>query len=227
MYAEISKYMVEKLDLSDVVNDNKQNDNVIQLELRKINNSVPKEKYDNVKLLKYMDKKQRVNDISNLVQIWNSDIFEKKRQRFKPIKKKTKLTPFQIIINENKENKKIIEHRQTSNSLRKTNLLLTNSNSNIKKSMDSLKPIINIKQYQTLNNYKLWSIKPRKIMRKKLKDSLNKNNHTEKIKKIKNRINIVNYDRVLSNIHFNGNTNKYHTIENNKRFKINSFSEII
>ena len=226
MYAEISKYMVEKLDLSDVINDNKQNDNIIQLELRKINNRIPKEKYDNVKLLEYMDKKQRENDISKLVQIWNSDIFEKKRQRFKPIKRKTKLTPFQIIINENKENKKIIEHRQTSNSLRKTNLLLTNSNSSIKKSMDSLKPIINIKQYQTLNN-KLWSIKPRKIMRKKLKDSLNKNNHTEKIKKIKNRINIVNYDRVLSNIHFNGNTNKYHTIENNKRFKINSFSEII
>ena len=69
MYAEISKYMVEKLDLSDVINDNKQNDNIIQLELRKINNSIPKEKYDNVKLLKYMDKKQRENDINKVIQI--------------------------------------------------------------------------------------------------------------------------------------------------------------
>ena len=59
MYVEISKYMVEKLDLSDVNNENKQNDNIIQLELRKINNRIPREKYDNVKLLKYMNKKQQ------------------------------------------------------------------------------------------------------------------------------------------------------------------------
>ena len=227
MYTEISKYMVEKLDLSDVINDNKQNDNIIQLELRKINNCIPKEKYDNVKLLKYIDKKQRENENDKLIKIWNSDIFDKKKNRFKPIKRKKKLTPFQILINENEENKKIIEHRQTSNSLRKTNLLLTNSNSSIKKSMDSLKPIINIKQYQTLKNYKLCSIKPRKIITKKLKDSLNKNYNTQKIKKTKNRINIVNYDRVLSNMHFNVNASKYHTIENNKKFKLNSFSQII
>ena len=63
MYVEISKYMVEKLDLSDVNDENKQNDNIIQLELRKINNRVPREKYDNVKLLKYMNKKQQENDI--------------------------------------------------------------------------------------------------------------------------------------------------------------------
>ena len=94
MYAEISKYMVEKLDLSDVINDNKQNDNIIQLELRKINNSIPKEKYDNVKLLKYMDKKQRENDISKLVQIWNSDIFEKKKTKIQTYKKKNKINTF-------------------------------------------------------------------------------------------------------------------------------------
>ena len=78
MYVEISKYMVEKLDLSDVNDENKQNDNIIQLELRKINNRVPREKYDNVKLLKYMNKKQQENDIGELLKIWNSDIFEKK-----------------------------------------------------------------------------------------------------------------------------------------------------
>ena len=70
MYVEISKYMVEKLDLSDVNDENKQNDNIIQLELRKINNRVPREKYDNVKLLKYMNKKQQENDIGELLKIW-------------------------------------------------------------------------------------------------------------------------------------------------------------
>ena len=214
MYVEISKYMVEKLDLSDVNDENKQNDNIIQLELRKINNRVPREKYDNVKLLK----------------IWNSDIFEKKKFIFKPLKKKKKLTPFQIIVNENEENKKIIEQRKTSNSLRKTKLILTNSNSNIKKSTDSLIPKINTRKYQTLKNYKLWSIKQRKIITKNagcnIKNSISNNHHTEKIKKIKTRINKLNYNRVLSNTHLNVNSLKYHVIENNKKFKINTFTEI-
>ena len=64
MYVEISKYMVEKLDLSDVNDENKQNDNIIQLELRKINNRVPREKYDNVKLKK-KKKKKEINTFSN------------------------------------------------------------------------------------------------------------------------------------------------------------------
>ena len=230
MYTEISKYMVEKLDLSDVNDENKQNDNIIQLELRKINNRVPREKYDNVKLLKYMNKKQNENDIGELLKIWNSDIFEKKKFIFKPLKKKKKLTPFQIIVNENEENKKIIEQRKTSNSLRKTKLILTNSNSNIKKSTDSLIPKINTRKYQTLKNYKLWSIKPRKIITKNVgcntKNSISNNHHTEKIKKIKTRINKLNYNRVLSNTHLNVNSLKYHVIENNKKFKINSFTEI-
>ena len=230
MYVEISKYMVEKLDLSDVNDENKQNDNIIQLELRKINNRVPREKYDNVKLLKYMNKKQHENDIGELLKIWNSDIFEKKKFILKHLKKKKKLTPFQIIVNENEENKKIIEQRKTSNSLRKTKLILTNSNSNIKKSTDSLIPKINTRKYQTLKNYKLWSIKPRKIITKNagcnIKNSISNNHHTEKIKKIKTRINKLNYNRVLSNTHLNVNSLKYHVIENNKKFKINSFTEI-
>ena len=90
------------------------------------------------------------------------------------------------IINENEENKKIIEQRKTSNSLRKTKLILTNSNSNIKKSTDSLIPKINTRKYQTLKNYKLWSIKPRKIITKNagcnIKNSISNNHHTEKIK---------------------------------------------
>ena len=230
MYVEISKYMVEKLDLSDVNDENKQNDNIIQLELRKINNRVPREKYDNVKLLKYMNKKQHENDIGELLKIWNSDIFEKKKFIFKPLKKKKKLTPFQIIVNENEENKKIIEQRKTSNSLRKTKLILTNSNSNIKKSTDSLIPKINTRKYQTLKNYKLWSIKPRKIITKNagcnIKNSISNNHHTEKIKKIKTKINKLNYNRVLSNTHLNVNSLKYHVIENNKKFKIKFFNEI-
>ena len=94
MYVEISKYMVEKLDLSDVNDENKQNDNIIQLELRKINNCIPKEKYDNVKLLKYMNKKQNENDIGELLKIWNSDIFEKKKIYIQTFKKKKEINTF-------------------------------------------------------------------------------------------------------------------------------------
>ena len=120
MFLDKSKYSIEKLDLSDL-NKIVENDKLIHLELRKINNHDSVDRHDSIKLLKFLSKKfdktSNKIDHKDLDKIFHSKLLKKKKY-FTPKKKvKKKLTPFQIIMNENEENKKITELKQNNSKL--------------------------------------------------------------------------------------------------------------
>ena len=237
MFLDKRKYLKEKLDLSDL-NKGVENDKLIHLELRKINNHDSVDRHDSIKLLKFLSKK--FNKTSNKInhkeldKIFHSNLFPKKKY-FTPKKKvKKKLTPFQIIMNENEENKKITELKQ-NNSLRKLNLVLQSYNNNYL-------------NYQKENNFSIPSIHPNRINpyfnyqsfshHKKIKNtfrtlsvSLSKNSTSleqkyENKKKEFESLKLRN-NKGFNSVNFNFNLNplNYHIIHRNKN-KVNAFTEI-
>ena len=229
MIWERNKYMVEKLSVDDSYNEENKNDKLIQLELRKINNHIPKEKFDGSKLLKFINKnfnKKDENDFGELARIWNSDLFSKNKLNFKPLKIKRKLTPFQIIENENKENRKLWEIRQNSNSFGKNDLILTSPNNNTRKKKEISIPSIQSYRTSRIKNYKLSSIKPKKInisnniFSYSLSNTINPKCCTQRKKKIWNsNINILNI------LNKNKNNNLITKLNLKSFFKSNSNSK--
>ena len=81
MFLDKSKYSIEKLDLSDL-NKIVENDKLIHLELRKINNHDSVDRHDSIKLLKFLSKKfdktSNKIDHKDLDKIFHSNLFPKK-----------------------------------------------------------------------------------------------------------------------------------------------------
>ena len=129
-----SEYIIDKIDMSDIkIDKNKSKDLKIHLELRRLNNKLPEEKYNKTKFLKYLQKnesKLKENNIEELIKIWNSDIFTKNQFFYKiNIKKNKKPTPYQLIEYLNEKNKQLIQKKLKKNSIRNNlDLRLTNIN---------------------------------------------------------------------------------------------------
>ena len=115
-----SEYIIDKIDMSDIkIDKNKSKDLKIHLELRRLNNKLPEEKYNKTKFLKYLQKnesKLKENNIEELIKIWNSDIFTKNQFFYKiNIKKNKKPTPYQLIEYLNEKNKQLIQKKLKKN----------------------------------------------------------------------------------------------------------------
>ncbi len=129
-----SEYIIDKIDMSDIkIDKNKSNDLKIHLELRKLKNKLPEEKYNKTKFLKYLQKnksKLKENNIEELIKIWNSDIFTKNQFFYKiNTKQNKKPTPYQLIEYLNEENKQLIQSKLKKISIRNNlDLRLTNIN---------------------------------------------------------------------------------------------------
>ena len=237
MFLDKSKYSIEKLDLSDL-NKIVENDKLIHLELRKINNHDSVDRHDSIKLLKFLSKKfdktSNKIDHKDLDKIFHSNLFPKKKY-FTPKKKvKKKLTPFQIIMNENEENKKITELKQ-NNSLRKLNLFLqsyNNNYSNYQKENNFSIPSIYPNRINPYFNYQSFTIhKKRKTNFRTLSVSLSKNSTSldqkyENKKKEFKSFKLIN-NKGFNSVNFNFNLNplNYHIIHRHKN-KVNAFTEI-
>ena len=120
-----SEYIIDKIDMSDIkIDKNKSKDLKIHLELRRLNNKLPEEKYNKTKFLKYLQKnesKLKENNIEELIKIWNSDIFTKNQFFYKINIKKIEYL--------NEKNKQLIQKKLKKNSIRNNlDLRLTNIN---------------------------------------------------------------------------------------------------
>lgn len=168
-----SEYIIDKIDMSDIkIDKNKSKDLKIHLELRRLNNKLPEEKYNKTKFLKYLQKnesKLKENNIEELIKIWNSDIFTKNQFFYKiNIKKNKKPTPYQLIENSNKENKELIKKKLIKNStrnninLRLDNKICLNRNNEENIINQNLTELPHIKhnfcQYNIFNYYKTLCI---------------------------------------------------------------------
>lgn len=240
MYVEKSKYFIEKLDLSDV-NKEEGNDNLMHLEYRKINNHNSVNRHDSIQLLKYLSKKfiktsTKFNH-ADLDKIFNSNLFPKKKY-FQPKIKMKKLTPFQKIINKNKENKKITEFKQ-NNSLKKLNFLLKSSNDNYLNTKFNKE---NNLPYPTIHSTRIYSNPYLNYKSFPLTQKKKKNNYrTLSLSISKNSTSLENYEnkkkqyktlKLLNNkgfksVNFAFNLNPFnYQIIHRKKNKVNSYTEI-
>ena len=234
MNIENSKYLIEKFDLLNGENEKTQ---IINYEINhNINNTFIKEKLENMKLLRFVEKKfnkkkKRGNDINELKRIFNSDLFSTKKISLKTKLLKKKLTPFQIIEKENEENKKILQNNQ-NNSLRHVNLFLKNFDNNSTKTINEITmPFIGAnKKNNTKINFKIFSIRNRSLNNKynvnnsKTLSLTHQNSHSI-IKQKYKALKLVNYDKRFLSVNFNLNPYNYYIIHRNRN-KINSYTEI-
>ena len=234
MNIENSKYLIEKFDL---LNGDYEKEKLINYEINhNINNTFIKEKLENMKLLRFVEKKfnkkkKRGNDINELKRVYNSDLFSPKKISLKSKLLKKKLTPFQIIEKENEENKKILQHNQ-NNSLRHVNLLLKNYDNNSTKTINEITmPLIGSnKKNNTKINFQIFSIRNRSVNNKynvnnSNNESLTHQNSHSTIKQKYKSLKLVNYDKRFMSVNFNLNPYNYYIIHR-KRNKINSYTEI-
>ena len=225
-------FIIDKIDLSGIDQNNKIDDNLIKMELRKVHNKLPEEKYNMTKFLKYLNKtySKRLNDydIGELIRIWNSDLFSKNKYIYNKISsKRFKPTPYQIIENENEENKKIIENKLIKKDIqKKIDLKIISSNyilkhNKLNKKINYLPPI---RTYLTLNNYKLSDLKLKKNNHKLNISDKNPLHHYSfnEEKKFINKKNIENCMKTISfhqlynynNKLYHNNKISYYTIDN-------------
>ena len=123
------QFIIDKIDLSDL-DETKVNDNLIQMELRRLNNKIPKEIYNKRKILKFLNSNNKLYKSEEFFKkIWSINLNKDNNKFIYKIKKRNKPTPFQIIENKNEENKKRIEHKLMNNTMKNSlNFKLTNSN---------------------------------------------------------------------------------------------------
>ena len=143
-----SEFIIDKIDMSDVIEEKKKtNDFLFSMELRRVKNKLPEEKY----------------------KLWNSEIFKKNTFIYKlNTKQNKKLTPYQLIENSNKENKELIKKKLIKNSTRnninlrldnKICLYRNNEENNINQNLTELPHIKhNFCQYNIFNYYKTLCI---------------------------------------------------------------------
>ena len=144
------QYIIDKIDLSDV-EETKVNDNLIQMELRRINNKLPKKLYNTRKIRKILNSNNKLYKNEEIKKIWSNDFSkDNNNQLFYIIKKRNKLTPYQIIENENEENKKRIEYKLMNNTMKNNlNFKLINSN---KVSRNNSSVVMNSTEFPPIRN---------------------------------------------------------------------------
>ena len=155
-------FIIDKIDLSGIDENNKIDDNLIKMELRKVHNKLPEEKYNMTKFLKYLNKtySKRHNDynIGELIRIWNSDLFSKNKYIYNKISsKRHKPTPYQLIENENEQNQKIIKNKLIKNEIHNNidlQIISPNYMLKLKKINNKINELPQISRYSTLNHYK-------------------------------------------------------------------------
>ena len=168
-----SEFIIDKIDMSDVIEEKKKtNDFLFPMELRRVKNKLPEEKYNKTKFLRFLHKtelKNKENNIQELIKLWNSEIFKKNTFIYKlNTKQNKKPTPYQLIENSNKENKELIKKKLIKNSTRnninlrldnKICLYRNNEENNINQNLTELPHIKhNFCQYNIFNYYKTLCI---------------------------------------------------------------------
>lgn len=129
-----SEFIIDKIDMSDVIEEKKKtNDFLFPMELRRVKNKLPEEKYNKTKFLRFLHKtelKNNVNNIQELIKLWNSEIFKKNTFIYKfNSKQNKKPTPYQLIEYLNEENKQLIQRKLKKISIiNNLDLRLTNIN---------------------------------------------------------------------------------------------------
>ena len=144
------QYIIDKIDLSDV-EETKVNDDLIKMELRKLNNKIPKESNNKRKIFKLFKSKNKVYKSVEIKNIWSSNLIKDNNKfMYKIYIKRNKLTPYQIIENENEENKKRIENKLMNNTMKNNlNFKLINSN-NVSRNNSSLR--LNSTEFPPIRN---------------------------------------------------------------------------